>query len=88
VRGDFPAGLAEELLKKWAGTAEWCGGFLKGAVNPFADPQTYLFGNRSMNPYPAEASWSITLPRIRRCVMSDRARGFAARRSRPTGEER
>jgi len=32
VRGDFPAGLADELLKKSAGTAEWYGIFLESAV--------------------------------------------------------
>ena len=36
VRGDFPAGLAEELLKKSAGTSEWYGGFLNSAVIPNA----------------------------------------------------
>jgi hypothetical protein len=37
VRGDFPAGLAEELLEKSAGTAQWYGSFLKSAVIPFAE---------------------------------------------------
>jgi uncharacterized membrane protein YphA (DoxX/SURF4 family) len=32
LRGDFPAGLADELVKKSAGTAVWYGSFLKGAV--------------------------------------------------------
>jgi hypothetical protein len=41
VRGDFPAGLANELLKKSAGTSEWYGGFLKGAAMPFAEPFGY-----------------------------------------------
>ena len=36
VRGDFPAGLAEELVKKSAGTSEWYGSFLKSAVIPNA----------------------------------------------------
>ena len=36
VRGDFPSGLAEELLKKSAGTAEWYGSFLTSAVMPYA----------------------------------------------------
>lgn len=40
MRGDFPAGLADELLEKSAGTSEWYGGFLKDAVIPFAE----LFG--------------------------------------------
>lgn len=36
VRGNFPAGLAEELLKKSAGGSEWYGGLLKDAVIPNA----------------------------------------------------
>jgi hypothetical protein len=36
VRGDFPAGLADELLEKSAGTSHWYGGFLKSAVIPYA----------------------------------------------------
>ena len=40
VRGDFPSGLAEELLKKSDGTAEWYGSFLRSAVIPFGE----LFG--------------------------------------------
>jgi hypothetical protein len=40
VRGDFPAGLAAELMKKSAGASEWYGVFLKSAVIPLA----HLFG--------------------------------------------
>jgi hypothetical protein len=40
VRGDFPAGLAEELLEKSEGTAEWYGSFLESAVIPNGE----LFG--------------------------------------------
>ena len=36
VRGDFPAGLADELLKMSVGTSGWYGGFLKRAVIPNA----------------------------------------------------
>lgn len=36
VRGGFPAGLADELLAKSAGTLEWYSSFLKRAVIPFA----------------------------------------------------
>lgn len=32
VRGDFPAGLADELLKKSDGTSGWYGSFLTSAV--------------------------------------------------------
>ena len=41
LRGDFPVGLADELLKKSASTSEWYGGFLKGAAIPFAEPSGY-----------------------------------------------
>jgi len=34
VRGDFPSGLAEELLKKSAEMAPWYGSFVKSAVIP------------------------------------------------------
>jgi uncharacterized membrane protein YphA (DoxX/SURF4 family) len=34
VRGDFPSGLAAELLKKSAEMAPWYGTFIKGAVIP------------------------------------------------------
>lgn len=37
VRGGFPAGLADELLEKSAGTAEWYGSFLKSVVIPSAE---------------------------------------------------
>ena len=37
VRGDFPAGLAEDLLTKSAGTAAWYRGFLTSAVIPVAE---------------------------------------------------
>ena len=36
VRGDFPLGLADELVKMSAGTAEWYGSFLKSVVIPNA----------------------------------------------------
>ena len=41
VRGGFPAGLADELLEKSAGTAQWYGSFLKSAVIPFAEVYGY-----------------------------------------------
>lgn len=41
VRGDFPAGLADELLEKSAGTAAWYGSFLKSAVIPNAELYGY-----------------------------------------------
>lgn len=37
VRGEFPAGLAEELLEKSQGTAEWYAAFLRRAVIPNAE---------------------------------------------------
>jgi hypothetical protein len=40
VRGDFPSGLAAELLEKSEGVATWYGSFLKSAVIPNA----VLFG--------------------------------------------
>jgi hypothetical protein len=40
VRGDFPSGLAAELLEKSEGVAAWYGSFLKSAVIPNA----VLFG--------------------------------------------
>lgn len=36
VRGDFPAGLADELLKKSEGTAAWYGSFLRSVIIPNA----------------------------------------------------
>lgn len=36
VRGDFPSGLAEELLKKAPGAATWYGSFVNNAVIPNA----------------------------------------------------
>jgi hypothetical protein len=40
VRGDFPAGLAKELLKKLPEMVPWYGGFIKSAIIPNAQ----LFG--------------------------------------------
>ena len=42
VRGDFAAGLAEELVEKSAGTAEWYAGFLQRAVIPNGELFGYL----------------------------------------------
>jgi uncharacterized membrane protein YphA (DoxX/SURF4 family) len=42
VRGGFPSGLADELLKKSAGAPTWYGGFLKSAVIPYAVVFGYL----------------------------------------------
>ena len=42
VRGDFPSGLAEELLEKSAGTAAWYVSFLNRAVIPNAELFGYL----------------------------------------------
>jgi len=37
VRGDFPAGLADELVEKSEGTAEWYSSFLESAAIPNAE---------------------------------------------------
>lgn len=42
VRGDFPAGLADELLAKTAGTSDWYGSFLKSVAVPFGEPFGYV----------------------------------------------
>jgi uncharacterized membrane protein YphA (DoxX/SURF4 family) len=42
VRGDFPAGLADELLTKTAGTSDWYGSFLKSVAIPFGEPFGYV----------------------------------------------
>jgi uncharacterized membrane protein YphA (DoxX/SURF4 family) len=42
VRGDFPSGLADELLAKTAGTSDWYGGFLKSVAIPFGEPFGYV----------------------------------------------
>lgn len=42
VRGDFPAGLADELLTKTAGTSDWYGAFLKSVAIPFGEPFGYV----------------------------------------------
>jgi uncharacterized membrane protein YphA (DoxX/SURF4 family) len=42
VRGDFPAGLADELLTKTAGTTDWYGTFLKSVAIPYGEPFGYF----------------------------------------------
>ncbi len=42
ISGGFPAGLAEELLEKSRGTAEWYAAFLRRAVIPNAEVFGYL----------------------------------------------
>ncbi len=42
VRGGFPSGLADELLKKSADSPGWYGSLLKGAVIPYAEVFGYL----------------------------------------------
>ena len=42
VRGDFPAGLAEELTEKSQGTAEWYASVLRRAVIPNAEVFGYV----------------------------------------------
>jgi uncharacterized membrane protein YphA (DoxX/SURF4 family) len=42
VRGDFPAGLAGELLTKTAGTSDWYASFLKSVAIPFGEPFGYV----------------------------------------------
>lgn len=42
ARGDFPSGLADELLEKSAGAAPWYVAFLKAAVIPNAEVFGYL----------------------------------------------
>jgi uncharacterized membrane protein YphA (DoxX/SURF4 family) len=42
VRGGFPSGLADELLKKVGSAPPWYGSFMKSAVIPYAQPFGYL----------------------------------------------
>jgi len=42
VRGGFPSGLADELLKKSVGAPAWYGGLMKSAFIPYADVFGYL----------------------------------------------
>jgi hypothetical protein len=42
VRGDFPAGLADELLERSVGTAEWYNSLQQAIVIPFAQPFGYV----------------------------------------------
>ena len=42
VRGDFPSGLAEELLEKSAGVPAWYGNLMQSAFIPYARPFGYV----------------------------------------------
>jgi len=42
VRGDFPAGLPDELLAKTAGASDWYAAFLKSVAIPYGEPFGYV----------------------------------------------
>ncbi len=42
VRGDFPSGLAAELLEKSEGVSAWYGALMKSAFIPYAEPFGYI----------------------------------------------
>jgi uncharacterized membrane protein YphA (DoxX/SURF4 family) len=42
VRGDFPAGLPDELLAKTAGASDWYAAFLNSVAVPFGQPFGYV----------------------------------------------
>jgi thiosulfate dehydrogenase [quinone] large subunit len=77
MRGGFPAGLAEELIKKSAGTPEWYGGFLKSAVIPNARSFGYTVETSELlsgivliaGPVIWLFAWHRVSDRIRRAVL-------------------
>lgn len=77
VQGDFPAGLADELLEKAAGTATWYGRFLKSAVVPVAKLFGYVIETTELlagvaliaGPLIWIFAWDRVSDRIRRSVL-------------------
>lgn len=77
VRGDFPAGLADELREKSAGVADWYGSFLNSAVIPYGEGFGYAIEVSEVlagvvlivGPVIGLWAWDRVSDRVRRAVL-------------------
>ena len=77
VRGDFPSGLADELLEKSDGVSAWYGAFLKSVVVPVAQAFGYAIETSEVlagialiaGPLIGLLAWDRVSDRVRRTVL-------------------